>query len=212
MIIREDHPDAKAVKLPAKSTVPFWPQYLSKYACITVEGTEEATVPFSYSILQTLLLRLNNTYGGVYVQTQISDSNVTCIFNTYQPGTASALLVNDTRRCDVQFRQADSSVHNVLPAQQQQLWTWPLPTSVTRQLVWTVGGEGNKPLDLNKDDAGLCYMADGRAIFWVAFLDGLQRVLLFTDRRSVAQQCGRSLENEMSNLEVELTLSNIGLR
>lgn len=96
MWIREEHADARQVRLPAKSSLPFWPQYLSKYATVTVEGTKEGTTPFSYSILQTLLLRLDNQYGGIYVQTQISDSNVTCILNTYKAGRP-ALCWSTTR-------------------------------------------------------------------------------------------------------------------
>jgi hypothetical protein len=57
----------------------------------------------------------------------------------------------------------------------------------------------------------LCYLPDGKQIFWVVFLDGVQRVLLFTDRQHVAQQCTRSLENEISNMEVNLSFDSIGL-
>ena len=91
-------------------------------------------------------------------------------------------------------------MEHVLIPQNQQLFTWLHP-ALDRQFVWSVAQEQNKPLDLNRDDAGLCYL-DSTSIFWVSFLDGVQRVLLFTDRQQVAIQCSRSLENEISNIEV----------
>lgn len=95
----------------------------------------------------------------------------------------------------------------------QQLFTWPLP-SLEHIFLWKeegAGSDGGKPLDLNRDELGTFYATDSTVMWWVAFLDGVQRVLMFTDREVVAQQCVRSFENEISNIELNVALDCIGL-
>ncbi|OQV22887.1 Vacuolar protein sorting-associated protein 13A [Hypsibius exemplaris] len=216
LMIREEHADGKWVTLPKNSTQPFWPQYLSKNISVKIAGSgenKETTTVFRYDIMQTILLRLDgSSYGGIYVQTHVSESNVTCSLSLYRPGTATALLINDTR-FSLTYKQVGDEMEHLIAPQCQQLFTWPHPALPIkeRNFVWSVTKEENKPLDLNRDDAGICYVDGSPPIFWVAFLDGVQRVLLFTDRQIVAIQCSRSLENEISNIEINLSLDAIGL-
>ena len=106
LMVREEHADANWVTVPRNTTQAFWPEHLSstRHVCVKVAGTEEYTTVFAYGTLQTILLRLRNKYGGIYVQTQVSDSSATCSFSLYKPGTASALLINDTKH-NIKFRQ-----------------------------------------------------------------------------------------------------------
>ncbi|XP_055333102.1 intermembrane lipid transfer protein VPS13C-like isoform X2 [Paramacrobiotus metropolitanus] len=210
--VREENPDAAWIVVPKNSCRPFWPQYLSPLVCLRIEGTQELTSAFRYGVLQSVLLALKNPYGGIYVQTQVSESNVTCSLSLYSPGTAAALLINDTNKT-ILFKQETYPDYAVLPANCQQLFTWVLP-SEAKALVWTEEGgesEANRAVDLNRDDVGVNYAADGSSLVWVSFLDGVQRVLLFTDRKEVAQQCSRSLDNEVSNVELNVALDGIGV-
>jgi hypothetical protein len=48
-------------------------------------------------------------------------------------------------------------------------------------------------------------------VYWVSYLEGPQRVLLFTQDERIAYQARSSIDAEKSNMELFLSLSGIGV-
>lgn len=76
-------------------------------------------------------------------------------------------------------------------------------------LVWDRGHKKEISNDLRKDMGGEFSPADRVNICWACFLDGLQRVLLFTEDRSIAE--GAQASNIFAQFDQEITVSLHGL-
>lgn len=62
-----------------------------------------------------------------------------------------------------------------------------------------------------QDDSGQFSCEDLSQIHWVSFLDGRQRVVLFTEDLGVVTKARQAEELEQFEQEVKLSLQNLGL-
>ena len=60
------------------------------------------------------------------------------------------------------------------------LYTWQDPQG-KRELLWSGGEEKDHQDGLVKDGLGDFFLDSDNKVYWVSFLDGMQRVLMFTD-------------------------------
>ena len=44
-------------------------------------------------------------YGGINVEVQVMEDSIQILFNQYQDGSASVLLINHSARCPVEYTQ-----------------------------------------------------------------------------------------------------------
>ena len=181
--------------VPANTTVPFWPQSLKRKGLVfRVASTGEETIPLNYQKPISELLKLDNKYGGIFVDClseQLSPS-VTIACRGYEEGDAPLLLANHSD-FDVSVIEDAKSPLNLRRKTSRYL-TWLDPNG-SKKLALVCG---RKVVDFEYDkvcinDAG-SFIDTG--LRWVMLLRGRQRLLLFTSD----QQQVKQLKNE--NLQI----------
>ena len=83
-----------------------------------------------------------------------------------------------------------------LGPQQVSMYTWTDKMG-DRELEWSCGKKENVKNDLVKDGIGEFMFDADNKVYWVSFLDGMQRVLLFTEDlviATIAQQVGNMMK------------------
>lgn len=172
-----------------------------------VEKSQDIAAPFFITEMHNTLLKLSNQYGGINVDVQITEGAVYITFTPYKPGLAPALIINHTERI-ISFWEKESVTIRRLNAKNTQLFTWENPAG-PRLLVWETGKKTETEDDLRKDSMGEI-LIDEERFFWVSFLDGIQRVLLFTSDTNVAQEA-QSSDLERFDKDVTVSIHGLGL-
>lgn len=101
-------------------------------------------------------------------------------------------------------------IFRILLPHHYQLYTWENPSG-PRILVWDRGFKKEIQNDLRKDVGGEFSPADGINICWASFLDGLQRVLLFTEDRSIAESAQASNIFVQFDQEINVSIHGLGI-
>lgn len=96
------------------------------------------------------------------------------------------MIINHTNK-RISFWEKGNVNERQLEPYEKMLYTWADPAG-ERLILWD---DGEKPVenDLRRD--GINQLRNGEAedgCFWVSFLDGTQRVLLFTNDTSIATE------------------------
>uniref|UniRef100_A0A3Q2C8D3 Vacuolar protein sorting 13 homolog C n=1 Tax=Cyprinodon variegatus TaxID=28743 RepID=A0A3Q2C8D3_CYPVA len=117
-----------------------------------------------------------------------------------------------SQRLNITFAESNThgsdEVHELKPCEARR-FVWDDPGG-TRKLCWSCKGRSEE-LDLLKDDVGQ-FPFDGQShVHWVSFLDGRQRVLLFTEDTGVVTKARQSEELEQFQQELKVSLQNLGL-
>lgn len=164
---------------------------------------------FSYSTVYTVLLRLDNKYGGLNVDVQMTEGGVYVSFTPYEPGLAPALVINHTSEI-IKIWESDSSYTRKLGAKEMVLFAWEKPSG-ERSLCWSCNKSKDLSDSLRKDGIGEFYPHQGVKVYWVSFLDGIQRVLLFTPDPAVARDAQSAGELEVPTMAVSISIHGLGL-
>ncbi|XP_074090395.1 intermembrane lipid transfer protein VPS13C isoform X2 [Macrotis lagotis] len=190
--------------------LPFWPENLSGKLCVRVVGCEGSSKPFFYNQQDNgTLLSLEELNGGILVDVNIAEHSTVITFSDYHEGSAPALIINHTQWDILQYKQCGLQEEMVLLPRQVRLFAWADPTG-TKKLTWryaeTVGVH-----DLLKDECGQFPYDANIQIHWVSFLDGRQRVLLFTDDVALVSKARQAEEMEQADQEINVSLHSLGL-
>lgn len=199
------------ISIPGNTVRPLWPK-TDLYQVLRARCCDDPTnisTGFKYTDVQITLLRLsNNSRGGIYVDVGVTEGGVYITFSGYSPGNSPAVIINNTDREISYFERGNVNKRRVMP-KQQQLFTWNDPAG-ERIMYWHNRDEKTMvETDLQKDEFGF-YNLVGESeaqqqIFWVSFLDGLQRVLLFTkDKKAVADLQVSNYTKITQDVEVEI--------
>ncbi|KAJ7994515.1 hypothetical protein DPEC_G00250280 [Dallia pectoralis] len=189
--------------------LPLWPEQTTGKLCVRVVGSESSSKSFFFNKQDNGTLLSMDQYGGVIVDVNISDHSTVISFTDYYDGAAPALVVNHTPGLTVTYGQSGCTSRE-LKSGQAQRFAWDNPAGV-RKLSWNCQGHGRGELDLVKDECGQ-FSYDGLSeVHWVSFLDGRQRVLLFTEDVAVVTKARQAEELEQFQQEVNVSLQNLGL-
>lgn len=90
------------------------------------------------------------------------------------------------------------------------LYTWENPSGL-RVLVWDSGHKKELEDDLRKDGIGEFSPKENCQIYWVSFLDGMQRILLFTTDKEVAENVQTAKQFEAIQQEINVSIHGLGL-
>uniref|UniRef100_A0A3B4BFQ5 Uncharacterized protein n=1 Tax=Periophthalmus magnuspinnatus TaxID=409849 RepID=A0A3B4BFQ5_9GOBI len=184
--------------------VPLWPEKPSGQLCLRVVGSDSASRPFFFNKQDSGTLLKLDMCGGTIVEVTIADHSTVISFSDYYEGSAPALIINHTPRAHISYRQSGSGEEHQLNPGEAQRFVWDNP-AITRTLSWR-HGETRGELDLLK------FSFDSLTqIHWVSFLDGRQRVLLFTEDLAVVTKARQAEELEQFEQEVKISLQNLGL-
>uniref|UniRef100_A0A3B3UNE3 Vacuolar protein sorting-associated protein 13 VPS13 adaptor binding domain-containing protein n=1 Tax=Poecilia latipinna TaxID=48699 RepID=A0A3B3UNE3_9TELE len=186
--------------------LPLWPENGSNKLCVRVVGSLSHSKFFFFSQQDngTLLsMDMSLQCGGIMVDINVSNHATIISFSEYYDGAAPALLINHTPWATISYRQSGSEVTHKLEPCEARRFAWDDPAG-TRKLCWSCK-EHSGELDLQ-------FTYDGQAqIHWVSFLDGRQRVLLFTEDTGVVTRARQSEELEQFQQELKVSLQNLGL-
>ncbi|XP_058914527.1 intermembrane lipid transfer protein VPS13C isoform X3 [Kogia breviceps] len=190
--------------------LPFWPEKISGKLCVRVVGYEGSSKPFFYNQQDNgTLLSLEDLNGGILVDVDTAPHSTVISFSDYHEGSAPALIVNHTPWNILTYKQSGSQEEMVLLPRQVRLFAWADPTG-TRKLIWSYAANAGEH-DLLKDECGQFPYDANIQIHWVSFLDGRQRVLLFTDDVALVSKALQAEEMEQANHEITFSLHSLGL-
>ncbi|XP_029622522.1 vacuolar protein sorting-associated protein 13C-like [Salmo trutta] len=190
--------------------LPLWPELITGKLCVRVVGSDSKSKSFFFNKQDNGTLLGMDQYGGVIVDVNISDNSTVISFTDYYDGAAPALIVNHTPWVTITYRQSGSTESRALNPGEAQRFAWDNPAGV-RKLSWKCQEHSSGELDLVKDECGQ-FAYDGLSqVHWVSFLDGRQRVLLFTEDVAVVTKARQAEELEQFQQEVNVSLQNLGL-
>uniref|UniRef100_A0A8B9T7Y3 Vacuolar protein sorting 13 homolog C n=2 Tax=Anas TaxID=8835 RepID=A0A8B9T7Y3_ANAPL len=190
--------------------LPFWPENSSGQLCVRVVGYESSSKPFLFKTPDNgTLLRLEELNGGLLVDVNVSEHSTLINFSDYHEGAAPALIVNHTSWDSLRYKQSGLQEEMELKPKQVCLFAWTDPTK-TRKLTWGYSQNFGEH-DLLKDECGQFPYNANTQIHWVSFLDGRQRVLLFTDDVALVSKALQAEEMEQPDQEINLSIHSLGL-
>uniref|UniRef100_A0A1A7Y025 Vacuolar protein sorting 13 homolog C n=1 Tax=Iconisemion striatum TaxID=60296 RepID=A0A1A7Y025_9TELE len=195
--------------VPSTECLPLWPKDNSGKLCIRVVGSESTSKYFLFDQQDNGTLLSLDLCGGIIVDVNLSNQATIISFSDYYEGAAPALLINHTPWATISYRQSGSAVVRKLNPSEARRFVWEDPAG-TRMLSWSYM-EHSGELDLQKDQVGQFSYDSKSQIHWVSFLDGRQRVLLFTEDIAVVTKARQSEELEQFQQEVKVSLQNLGL-
>jgi vacuolar protein sorting-associated protein 13A/C len=165
--------------------------------------TDEVSAPFKYDEVQCSLLRLNNKFGGINVDVHVTEGVIYITFTEYHPGDAPGLIMNFTDE-EISFWEKGNVNMTTLHPREMIYYTWNDPAG-ERSITWKNRGKDNIENDLRKDgvdqfvtvhdktisankrdSSSRRKSSQNESVFWVSFLNGTQRVLLFTENSTIA--------------------------
>uniref|UniRef100_A0A9J8CRL0 Vacuolar protein sorting 13 homolog C n=1 Tax=Cyprinus carpio carpio TaxID=630221 RepID=A0A9J8CRL0_CYPCA len=186
--------------------LPLWPEASTGKLCVRVVGSESSSKSFFFNKQDNGTLLRMEKYGGVIVDVNIADHSTVISFTDYYDGAAPALVVNHTPAATVNFRQRSSWA---LRPGEAQRFAWDDPAG-ERKLCWSCQDYSGE-LDLVKDECGQFAYSSLVQIHWVSFLDGRQRVLIFTEDVGIVSKARQAEALEQFQQEVNISLKNLGL-
>lgn len=80
-----------------------------------------------------------------------------------------------------------------------------------RVLVWDIGKNQDMEDELKKDTVGQFSPKEDETVYWISFLNGMQRVLLFTLELSIAEGAQSAAKFEHIEREINLSIHGIGV-
>ncbi|RZF46695.1 hypothetical protein LSTR_LSTR002558 [Laodelphax striatellus] len=190
------------------SCCPFYPKSAgSSQLIVRVMDTAQETLSFPYDTIHNTLLKLDNEFGGVSVDVQITEGSVHITFDDFGPELATALIVNKT---DFEITLKEKNVEHekiTLPPNHKTLFCWST-FNEDRFITWN---EEKYKTDLLKSDVGDFNVASNVTSYFASFLDGRQRILLFTMDPTLVQTVQNAGQIQQFDSEIILSIHGIGL-
>ena len=155
----------------------FWPKLSSNPILrIRKEGSLIGSKAFSLKESTSYLVLADDIYFNVFVES--NENEIVIKIDDYFDGAAPAKIINSLSGCTVKYGQINAGM--VLPPNQSVLFTWKDPLK-DRQFVYKINDSQEQPASLDQDGA---VRVEGHYnnndVYLISFLDGKQRVLLFT--------------------------------
>ncbi|XP_016940577.3 intermembrane lipid transfer protein Vps13 [Drosophila suzukii] len=185
---------------------PLWPRNDTKNNLVArVDGKTTPAFDFT-EVICTLLKLEDSKYGGINVDVQTTEGGVYITFTDYKPADAPGLLINHTGK-QITYCEKGTKNEKILNAKSNIMFAWDDPTGA-KILIF---GANKEETDLKRDGIGEVVMQDGQKVMWVSFLDGLQRVLLFTENASIAHRTESTNSLQTITQSIDLSIHGIGL-
>lgn len=211
--VREYTENVDWIRVEAGMCVPLWPKEVQRLEMLArYANTEECTVPFSCKEANAVLLKIPNKKGGIHVSCQVGESAAVISFCDYEEGLSPVFLVNHSSLrlsyCQVGYKDTNSYF---LPPKSTVHYTWDYPMS-KRVLLWGTDDttKFNK-LDLLMDDCDQVQLKDDKKLYWIAFLNGKQRTVLFTEDSQLVVRIQESGVLERNIYDVVLNIQSVGI-
>jgi vacuolar protein sorting-associated protein 13A/C len=208
---------------------PLWPEGKDGEMQVSV-GANDApkSKKFIFTRAHHTLLELSGKVVALNVEVQVSESSIVIAFSPYFNGAAPVRIENNCSNFNVIPRfwqkwsrireEADTSF--MVDPGKSKIYTWINPLG-TRVLAWTFDGIKGCPEyenNLSQDNHGKIELSIQSGpkkelvkVYWASFLDGLQRVLLFTNDKDVVEKATETEHVERPDLEFTFSLHGVGI-
>lgn len=191
---------------------PLWPSAeRPTYVCRVADTTEESA-EFGVCSPGRCMLQVNNRYGGIEVDVQVSAAATLIVLHQFSEVAAAVLIVNTlafTVMCGQKGAASGEPMCSV-PSHHSCLFAWRRPTD-DRQLVWSCSSFIDRVAKLEEEKPVEFAGPDGAIFYCVSFLDGQQRTLLFTDDCSTVLRAQNPVELEQIETELQMDIDHIGI-
>ncbi|XP_025834660.1 vacuolar protein sorting-associated protein 13 isoform X2 [Agrilus planipennis] len=206
-----DRPADRWFTVPAKSCVPFWPRSEKddKLLKLRVVNTEETTPPFLITQTNNILLQLDNKYGGIHADIQLTESSTYINLSPYAEGLPPPMILNHTDKTISYWEKETVQIRKLDPGH-SVLFTWSNPPGC-RVLAWDIGNKKEMQDELQTDGLKEFSPMPNYTVYWVSFLNGMQRVILFTLNEDVAADVQSAKQFEVADTEINVSIHGIGL-
>ncbi|XP_069759027.1 intermembrane lipid transfer protein VPS13C isoform X1 [Narcine bancroftii] len=202
--------NVKWIYIPSEECLPFWPETASNKFCVRVIGFEQSSKSIFLNKQDNgTLLRLDCVRGGVIVDVNVADHATVITFTDYYDGSAPALIINHTEELKFRFKQSEEQEEMILDPGEARLFAWSDPTGI-RKLEWGCAWKTGE-LDLFKDQFGQFPWSQNNQIHWVSFLDGRQRVLLFTEDVAIISKARQAEDLKQFEKGITVSVHSLGL-
>ncbi|KAH9502234.1 hypothetical protein Btru_070491 [Bulinus truncatus] len=210
LVVKETDRDEE-ITLESEECKHFYPKTTNKEMKIQVRPFDSLKYsnPFHLNKAHTTLLKFIDKYGGIQAECQVSESSMITTFNLYKVGMATVQLVNHTSQVITFRQQGTKDIEVDLQPQTAQLYTWSNPTG-TREIVWSCGLKKDMKHALDRDHIEEFFAQSDVKVYFVSFLDGLQRVAMFTQDLALANLAQEAGELEQADQEINLKIHDMG--
>ncbi|XP_018413755.1 PREDICTED: vacuolar protein sorting-associated protein 13A [Nanorana parkeri] len=200
----------RVIKVPSGQCVPFWPDCMKNKLTVEVEGCQTPPKRINFDKQENCtLLHLDEKLGGILVDVTPRDHSTVITFSDYFVGSAPFLIINDTKAEIIEFFQSSVNAQpDKLAPGKAALYAWEDPTS-QRELSWKCGTATGKVIQT--EDRVEYHRLENCIIYMVSFLEGLQRIVLFTEDENVFKVTYDNEKAELAEQEVIISLSNLGI-
>ncbi|VDK42182.1 unnamed protein product [Anisakis simplex] len=198
------------LKVEPEKCIGMWPRQTRnrKFLMVRYAGTEDESILFPFTENFEGFCQINNEHLGVYVTCTLGESSSVIRVEPFEPGMAPALIMNASPR-PIEFSQKGARSMERLEAWESCMFTWS-DVIKDRELEWKCDAASHQDglfmnaFDTYKPSANVEY-------YWVSFLNGRQRVVLFTDDFAVMTMAHQAYEVERINQQIEFSLQGIGI-
>ncbi|XP_075454841.1 intermembrane lipid transfer protein VPS13A isoform X2 [Ascaphus truei] len=200
----------KWITVGSEQCIPFWPETNTNKLRVQVESCQMLPKKIQFNKQDNCtLLHLDNKLGGIVVDVTLREHSTLVTFSDYHVGAAPFLLINHTKSETIEFYQSSVQVdRDSLPPGKAVFYTWEDPTS-QRELTWICGKNTGRATQ-TEDRVEYLRMED-TVVYFVSFLEGLQRIVLFTEYEDVFEVTYDSEKAELAEQEIIISLSNVGI-
>lgn len=207
-----NRPASPITRVPPGECTALWPESELERKTLTlmVAGFPEKTASFIINEIHSTLLKISNKYGGIDVDVQMNEGGVYISLSPYSPGQAPALIINHTSHTIDIWEKGSINVRSI-QSLNRMFYTWENPSG-SRKLIWEDHIKKEIENDLRKDILGAFQLPENEEeIYYVSFLDGIQRILLFTPSLKIAEDCQLVGDLEIIDKDITLSIHGIGL-
>ncbi|KAL5247330.1 hypothetical protein ACHWQZ_G019262 [Mnemiopsis leidyi] len=204
---------------------PFWPGCKDDHSLVIKIRKGKPTMAVPLGTTQQTVIRADAStddacsFISIVVFVDVRTASTEIRIGAYYLGAAPVRIENLLSESSICFKQHSAMSFVTVPPNKSILYTWDFPDK-KRELYWCVQGDekNQKSANFIKDNCvGFVYhdliSQRQRKAQVVSFLDGLQRVLLFTDNLDVADCVGQEvIKIEQSHMLFEMSFpQSIGI-
>uniref|UniRef100_A0A1I8B4S6 FSA_C domain-containing protein n=1 Tax=Meloidogyne hapla TaxID=6305 RepID=A0A1I8B4S6_MELHA len=201
------------IMMPQTSVIGFWPEQKEKRKTLIARfpKTKEESIQFPFTENFEGFARVKNSLIGFYIIVSLSDDSSVINIEQFMPGMVPAILMNATK-FPIIYWQAEVEEEKTLEPGQVIPFAWDcLITKETRLFEWKSGDHSGSDELLHNRDSSYLPSKNAGYHFCVSFLNGRQRVVLFTSDASISMLAHEPFEFEQPNMHVEFRLHGVGI-
>ncbi|XP_043916804.1 vacuolar protein sorting-associated protein 13A isoform X2 [Protopterus annectens] len=197
------------ISIASQQCVPFWPEKDSNKLQVKLPDFQMPSKSVNFNKQENgTLLQLDNKYGGIIVDVNKAEHSTIITFSDYHDGVAPFLIINHTTVKAKYHQSSAKEPEHTLPPGKAVLYSWSDPTSAK---IFNCK-YGEKSIEIkHTEDKFDKFTVDNKDVYIASFLEGLQRILLFTEDAHMYNVACESEKAELAEQEIIISLAGVGI-